>query len=131
MLSLDHTLSGGGGINLTYDFVTRPERVIDTGGKHRMSLTYNVTNNKDFSLSCPAPRNWTQQNASFLADAAYRLNKDWRVLTSATLQTYAGQTFSDLEFTLGRRIGVRESAVDVLHFQSPPLLRSDCDTQVL
>ena len=49
-LSLDHTLTGGGGINLTYDFVTRPEHVIDTGGKHRMSLTYNVTNNKHFSI---------------------------------------------------------------------------------
>ena len=48
------------------------------------------------------------QNASFLADAAYRLNKDWRVLTSATLQTMPGQNFSDLEFTLGRRIGARE-----------------------
>ena len=107
-LSLDHTLSGGGGINLTYDFVTRPERVIDTGGKHRMSLTYNVTNNKHFQLSLFGTTYLDAQNASFLADAAYRLNKDWRLLTSATLQTYAGQNYSDLEFTVGRRIGARE-----------------------
>ena len=107
-ISLDHTLSGGGAINLTYDFATRPQHILETGGKHRVSLTYNVTNNKHVQLALFGSTYLDASDSSILADAAYRLNKDWRILTQATIQRAQGQTYKDLEFTLGRRIGARE-----------------------
>ena len=107
-LSLDHTLSGGGAINLTYDFATRPQHILDSGGKHRVSLAYNVTNNKHVQLSVFGSTYLDAADSSLFADAAYRLNKDWRILTQATIQRSQGQTYKDLEFTLGRRIGARE-----------------------
>lgn len=107
-MSLDHTLAGGGRINMTYDFVTRPEHLIDTGGKHRMSLTYNVASNKHFSLSLFGTSYLDSPNASFLADASYRLNNDWRLLTTATFQHAETQSYNDMQFTVGRRIGARE-----------------------
>ena len=107
-MSLDHTVKGGGSINLTYDYLTRPQSSLDTGGKHRMSLNFNVANTKKFQMSIFGSTFLDAQDTSVLADAAYRLNNDWRLLTSATLQRFEGQSYSDLEFTLGRRIGARE-----------------------
>ena len=107
-MSLDHTLAGGGRLNMTYDFVTRPEHLIDAGGKHRMSLTYNVAASKKFSLSLFGTAYLDSADASFLADASYRLNNNWRILTTASMQHSALQSYDDIQFTLGRRIGARE-----------------------
>ena len=107
-LSLDHTFAGGGSANLTYDYLTRPQSSLDTGGKHRLSLNYNVASTKKFQMSIFGSTFLDSQDTSVLADAAYRLDNNWRLLTSATLQRFEGQSYSDLEFTLGRRIGARE-----------------------
>lgn len=107
-MSLDHTFAGGGSMNLTYDYLTRPQSTLDTGGKHRLSLNYNVANTKKFQMSVFGSTFLDTADTSVLADAAYRLNSNWRILTAATLQRFEGQSYSDLEFTLGRRIGARE-----------------------
>lgn len=107
-LALDHTLSGGGAINLTYDFLSTPTSVFDAGGRHRLSLTYQFRSHKRFQAALFGSAFLDAPVASVLGDAVYRLNSDWRLLFSATLQSDAGQAFKDFEFTLGRRIGARE-----------------------
>lgn len=107
-MSLDRTLSGGGVVNLTYDFATRPLHTIDPGGHHRVSLNYSIANNKHVQLTLFGSTFLDANNTSLLADAAYRINKDWRLLTVATVQQYNSTRYTDLEFSIGRRIGARE-----------------------
>jgi len=38
----------------------------------------------------------------------YLLMRDWRFITSVALQSFQGEHFQDIQFTLGRRVGARE-----------------------
>ncbi len=107
-LALDHTQPGGGSINLTYDLVFQPRTLDSSGGRHRVSLMYSFGGNKRFEAAVFGSAFLDSPDASFLADLAYRLDNHWRLLLSATLQTFAGASYQDIEFTIGRRIGARE-----------------------
>jgi hypothetical protein len=107
-LGLDHTLPGGGVLNLTYDYVTQPGSILTSSGKHRVSATYNFASRKRFQAAIFGSAYLDAPDASILADFSYRLDSHWRFLASATLQKFNNQSFNDLEFTIGRRIGARE-----------------------
>ena len=107
-LALDHTIPGGGNINLSYDFVTRPASQLVSNGKHRISLTYGLSAGKRFEATFFGSAFLDQSDASFLADVSYKLDRNWRLIAGATLQQFAGESYRDLEFTVGHRIGARE-----------------------
>ena len=107
-VSLDRTLSRGDSINLTYDYMSSPTTVLDLGGKNRISLTYQLNPSKRLQVSMFGSSFLDGPSASFLADAAYRINNDWRLMMSTTLQNDAYGSYKDVEFTIGRRVGARE-----------------------
>jgi hypothetical protein len=108
-LSLDHTMPHAlGAVNLTYDFVDRPPGSVTSSGKHRLSLTYTVATSKRFEVSLFGSAFLDSQDSSLLGDMAYRLDKNWRLLGAVTMQKFQGESYNDIEFTLGRRIGTRE-----------------------
>ncbi|HEV2472274.1 MAG TPA: hypothetical protein VGS41_06390, partial [Chthonomonadales bacterium] len=107
-LSLDHTFPGGGALTASYDFVHQPIDLFNVGGQHRLSLTYSLAASKKVQVSFFSSSFLDAPQSSVLGDVAYVLNKNWRVLFSATLQRFNQESFNDLELTLGRRIGARE-----------------------
>ncbi len=107
-MSLDHTLAGGGSVNLTYDYLTQPTGFLVSDGKHRLSATYSMLVQKRLQLRVSGSTYLDVQDAGVLADLSYRLDNHWRLLSSATLERFGESSFQDLEFTLGRRIGARE-----------------------
>lgn len=107
-LALDHTVPGGGTLSLTYDLVKQPRGQFISEGSHRLGLTYSVVKNRRFELSLFGSAYLDAPDASFFADATYVLDRNWRFMTSAALQSFQGQSFQDIQFTLGRRIGARE-----------------------
>ncbi len=106
--ALDRTLSGGSALNLAYDYVDQPGGLLVASGKHRVGLTYSAAAGKRFSMLIYGSGYLDTNESSVLGDVTYRLNKEWRLITSATFQKYQGQSYNDLEFTIGRRIGARE-----------------------
>ena len=107
-LTLDRTLSGGGSLALTYDYVDQPGGLLVASGKHRFGMTYTLAANKRLNVLIYGSAYADTAESSLLADATYRLNSYWRLLASATLQEYHGQHYNDIQFTIGRRIGARE-----------------------
>ena len=107
-MSLDHTIPGGGTLGFSYDLVQQPAGQYVSTGNHRLGLTYNVVATKKMQVSFFGSAYMDAPDASFLADFAYRLNNDWRVLSAVTLQRFAEQSFQDIQFTIGRRLGARE-----------------------
>lgn len=107
-LSLDHTLPGGGGINLTYDFVDQPRSVFTANGHHRLSATYSTQGTKRFQAFMFGSAYLDAPEASVLADVSYRVNSHWRFITAITLQRFEDQSYNDIEIIVGRRIGARE-----------------------
>lgn len=106
--SLDRTISGGSSLNLAYDYVDQPGGLLVASGKHRVGLTYSASAGKRFSMLIYGSGYLDTNESSLLGDVTYRLNNYWRLITSATLQKYQGQSYNDIEFTIGRRIGARE-----------------------
>lgn len=107
-LSLDHTIAGGSVMNLTYDFVHQPAGIIGVNGTHRVSLSYTRNGSGRFNVNLFGSAFLDAPAATFLADMSYRVSREWRLITSATLQTYSDQRFRDLEIVIGRRLGARE-----------------------
>ncbi len=107
-LALDHTIPGGGTLNATYDFVERPATRFASDGKHRVGLNYNFATRKRFEASIFTSAYLDSPDATFLGDLSYRLDNRWRLLSSLTFQTFAGDSYRDLQLTIGRRIGTRE-----------------------
>ena len=107
-ISLDRTLSGGSTINLSYDYVEQPGGLLVASGKHRIGLSYSATAGKRFSMLVFGSGYLDTRESSLLTDVTYRLNSYWRLIASTTLQQYQGQSYNDMEFTIGRRIGARE-----------------------
>ncbi len=107
-LSLDHTFHHGGSVTLSYDYISTPVSMLDSGGHNRVSLIYHIFSGKRFSASMFGTSYLDATNASAQADVAYRLNSDWRVLASATLHSDSTLSYKDFELTLGRRVGARE-----------------------
>ncbi|HLK57058.1 MAG TPA: Ig-like domain-containing protein [Chthonomonadaceae bacterium] len=106
--SLDRTLKGGGSLNLTYDYVSQPTGLFLSSGKHRLSGAFNYMGIKRLQMSVIGSTLLDANESSLLADVAYRLDSHWRLLGSATLDRADGQSYTDFEFTVGRRIGARE-----------------------
>lgn len=107
-LNLGHNMKGGGSLNLAYDFDAGPGSQYVLGGKHRMSLGYILPSTKHFSARVFGSAYLDSTSTSLIADMAYRLNSNWRVLFSGTLESLSQTNYTDMEFTLGRRIGARE-----------------------
>lgn len=106
--SLDRTLSGGSSLNLAYDYVNQPGGLLVASGNHRVGLTYSATAGKRFTMLVYGSGYLDTSDASLLTDITYRLNTNWRLIASATFQKYQSQSYNDMEFTIGRRIGARE-----------------------
>lgn len=107
-LSLDHTIPGGGTLSLTYDFVRQPAGQFISTGTHRLGIMYSLVKERRFEVSLFGSAFLDAPDASFFADATYLIDRNWRFIASAALQTFEGQSFRDIQFTLGRRIGARE-----------------------
>lgn len=107
-LGLDHTLPGGGSINVTFDYVNQPSGVYNASGRERLSATYNLQSRKRFSAFIFGSMYLDANEASILADATYRLDSRWRFIGAVTLQRFGSDSYSDIEFIVGRRIGARE-----------------------
>lgn len=107
-LSLDHTLAGGGGINLSYDFVNQPRSIFNANGRHRVSANFTTQSAKRFQAFIFGSAYLDAPEASILADVSYKLNSHWRLIGAVTLQRFESQTYNDIEFIIGRRIGARE-----------------------
>lgn len=107
-VGLDHTFRGGGAVNVSYDMVVQPRGVFNSGGRHRISANYNLTGNKKFQASLFGSAFLDATDASIIGDLAYKLDRHWRLISLVTVQRFDVQNYSDLEFTVGRRIGTRE-----------------------
>lgn len=107
-VSLDRTLPGGGTVNLTYDLVSRPAGLLDQTGTHRVSLNYTLASAKRLQVSLFGSTFLDTSDSTLVADAVYRLDNQWRLMFSATLQAFQGESYKDLELTIGRRVGARE-----------------------
>lgn len=107
-LAMDHTLPGGGSVNLTYDYLTQPTGALVSDGKHRMSGTYTMLLQKRLQVRISGSTYLDVPDAGVLADLSYRLDSHWRFLSSATLQRFGGSSYQDFEFTFGHRLGARE-----------------------
>ena len=106
--ALDHTLPGGSNINFTYDFVSQPKGIFNSGGNHRVSGNFNLSRSKRVTLSVFGSAYLDANQASVLADMSYRIDKKWRIIGAVTLQRYDSDSYNDIEFTIGRQIGARE-----------------------
>lgn len=107
-LSLDHTAPGGHVMTMTYDFVMRPNTSSETFGNHRVGVSYSLTSKKRFQATLFGSTFLDAKASSLFADAVYRLDGRWRILTSVTLQTFGSDSYNDIQFTIGRRVGARE-----------------------
>lgn len=107
-IAMDHTLPGGGSVNLTYDYLTQPTGSLVSDGKHRLTGTYSMLLQKRLQVHISASTYLDVADAGVLADMSYRIDNHWRLLGSATLQRFGDLTYQDLEFTIGHRIGARE-----------------------
>ncbi len=107
-IAMDHTLAGGGSVNLTYDFLTQPTGALISDGKHRVSGTYALLLQKRFQVRVSGSAYLDVPDSGLLADLSYKIDNHWRFLGSATLQRFQNTSYQDLEFTLGRRLGARE-----------------------
>ncbi|MDE2125692.1 MAG: hypothetical protein KGJ62_03800 [Armatimonadetes bacterium] len=107
-LGLDQTFKGGGTMTLTYDFVTQPSGLFNTDGHHRVGATYNFATGKRVQALLVASTYLDAADSSVLGDFIYRIDPNYRLLFSATMQRFEGETYNDVEFTFGRRIGARE-----------------------
>jgi hypothetical protein len=107
-LALTRTYKSGATMGLNYSYRSLPGGLTGPTGKHLVSLNYNVSVAKRLQVTLYGSSYLDYNNTSMLADMAYRINNNWRLLSAATFQTYSGQNYKDLEFTLGRRIGARE-----------------------
>ena len=107
-IAMDHTLPGGGSVNLTYDFLTQPTGALVSDGKHRLTGTYSMLLQKRLQVRISGTTYLDVQDAGVLADLSYRLDSHWRFLGAATLQRFGSSSYQDLEFTLGHRLGARE-----------------------
>ena len=107
-VSLDHTLPGGARIVLNYAYVDQPGGLFVSSGRHRVGLNYTLATGGRFQASVFGSAYVDAPQTSVFADCAYRLNKNWQLYASATLQQYEGDSIKDLQFTVGRRIGARQ-----------------------
>jgi hypothetical protein len=107
-LSLDHTLPGGGSLSVTYDYVNQPRSIFTTDGRHRLSATFNMQGSRRFQAFIFGSAYLDAPEASVLADVSYKLDGRWRLIGAITLQRFESETYNDLEFIVGRRIGARE-----------------------
>ena len=107
-LGVDHSFKRAGSLNLTYDLVVQPDTFIGSGGEHRFSASYSYNQLKKITFTVFGSAYADSANSSMLADLAYRLNPQWRIISAATLERYNNLTYTDYELTLGRRIGARE-----------------------
>jgi hypothetical protein len=108
-ISLNRRLAQNSILSLAYDYDSVPGAVLlAAGGKHRASLVYQFTASKHFQATLFGSSYLDSPSRSLVADMAYRLNSNWRVLFSATVEQDYGLGYKDFEFTLGRRIGARE-----------------------
>ena len=107
-IAMDHTLPGGGSVNLTYDYLTQPTGALVSDGKHRLTGTYSMLVQKRLQVHVSGSTYLDVADAGVLADLSYRIDNHWRFLGAATLQRFGDTSYQDLEFTVGNRIGARE-----------------------
>ncbi|MCW3052624.1 MAG: Organic solvent tolerance protein OstA [Chthonomonadales bacterium] len=107
-IAMDHTLPGGGSLNLTYDFLSQPTGSLISDGKHRISGTYSLLLQKRFQIRITGSTYLDVPDTGILADMSYRIDNHWRLLGSATIQRFGDASYQDIEFTLGHRLGARE-----------------------
>jgi hypothetical protein len=106
--SLDHTVPHGGTLNLSYDLITQPHTLEYTGGNSRMSLSYTMPTGHKLQVTLFGSEYLDTSGTSLIGDVAYRVDSHWRLLMDATLERFAGDSYEDFEFTVGRRLGTRE-----------------------
>ena len=106
--SLDHVMQKGGTFNFTYDFLNAPASNFGVVGHHRIGVNYNISSSKRTQISIFGSAFADTPQSSILLDMVYRFNGDWRTIVTGTFQKFDGQSFNDLQLTLGRRIGARE-----------------------
>jgi hypothetical protein len=107
-LTLDHTLPGGGSVNLIYDYVNQPRSVFSANGRQRLSATYTMQSKKRFQAFIFGSAYLDAPEASVLADVSYKLDSRWRLISAVTLQRFEDQSYNDIQIIVGRRIGARE-----------------------
>jgi hypothetical protein len=107
-LALNRSMGGGATLGLNYSYRSEPTGLTGAEGKHLVSLNYGVAISKRLQFTLYGSSYLDIVSTSLLSDLAYRINTDWRLLTATTFQTYSGVNYTDLELTLGRRIGSRE-----------------------
>ena len=107
-LSLDHTFTGAGSLNFTYDLALQPGTFYDSTGKHRLSATYTVSKSKKITVSIFGSTYLDSPDSSILGDISYRLDKQWRLMGAATLERFNDLSYTDFEMRVGRQIGARE-----------------------
>ncbi|MCW3095776.1 MAG: Organic solvent tolerance protein OstA [Chthonomonadaceae bacterium] len=107
-IAMDHTLPGGGSVNLTYDYLVQPPSIFVSEGKHRVSGTYAMLVQKRFQVRVSGSAYLDVPDSGVLADMSYKIDNHWRFLGSATIQRFGSASYQDLEFTLGHRLGARE-----------------------
>jgi hypothetical protein len=106
-LAVDHRFKRAGALTASYDFILDPSQ-LEATGNHRVGLTYNYAPSRKVQISAFGSAYLDAPQTTFFTDVAYRLNNNWRLLTSVTLQTFDGDSFDDIQFTVGRRFGARE-----------------------
>ncbi len=107
-LSMDYNAPKGGALGLSYDYIKQPTGPFTATGNHRLGINYNLSATKRLQVSLFGSTYLDTTEGTTLIDLVYKLSPDWRVFLGGTFQSFQGQSFDDLQLTLGRRLGARE-----------------------
>lgn len=107
-LSLDYLTPKAGSLSLVYDYIKQPAGPYTANGNNRLGVNYNLAASKRTQVTVFGSTYLDTAESTAWVDFIYKLTPEWRLFLGGTFQTFEGQSFNDLQFTVGRRIGARE-----------------------
>lgn len=106
--SLDYLIPKAGSLSLVYDYIKQPAGPFTANGNNRLGVNYNLAASKRTQVTVFGSTYLDSAESTAWVDFIYRISPEWRVFLGGTFQTFDGQNFNDLQFTIGRRLGARE-----------------------
>ena len=107
-LSFDYVQPKAGSLSIIYDYIKQPSGPFTAVGSNRLGLNYNLAANKRMQITVFGSLYLDSPESTQWVDFIYKLGPEWRLFLGGTFQNFAGQSFNDMQLTLGRRIGARE-----------------------
>jgi len=104
---LDWRFSPKSSLQLSYRYADRPSVYTTLGGKQSLSASWRYDSDK-WQTGFYAVKGLDYHSMNLFADLSYRVTPLWRLGVRSTFNEFGNQSYNDLEFGLGRKIGTRE-----------------------